>query len=113
MQHRRPDKFRGVRQPVPFNFDKPSRVRIHVLARRRKPLDGQLFEALAEPFQSRRCACIFKRKNQVDSLLGTSGGGPRVWGGGVVPRKRGKSKKGDNRRKKQKKAPEKKEPPCF
>src|SRR2546425_9903056 len=94
MQHRRPAKFRGVRQAVSFKFDKPSGVRIHLLACCRKPLDSQLFEALAEPFQSRPYACIFKRKNQVDSLLGTSGGGRRVWRGEGWARDRGKFKNG-------------------
>ena len=53
-------------------------VRIHLLARRRKFLDGQLFESLTDPLQARRRAGILKRKNEEDAVLrkrrGAAGG---------------------------------------
>src|SRR5229473_315083 len=73
MKHGRAAEFRIARQTIPFQFDKPPGVRIHLLACRGQPLDGQLLQALAKPIQSWRRARIFKRKNQVDSLLRSSG----------------------------------------
>ena len=96
MKHGRAAQFRRARQAIPFQFDKPPRVRIHLLAGSRQPLDRQLLQALTQPIQSRRCAGIFKRKNQIDPMLISCGSSRARRGGGWLRGNRSGSKNDDD-----------------
>ncbi len=82
MKHRRAAELRSVRQAVSFLLDDAPGVRIHLLTGCRQTLDGQLLQALADPIQSRRRPRIFKRKDQINSLLMSIGRArTRRWSG--------------------------------
>jgi len=48
-------------------------VRKDLLAGSGKPLDGEFFQAFADPVQARRGPGVFKRKNEEDAAWGKRG----------------------------------------
>jgi hypothetical protein len=72
-QHRGAGEFGRGGQAVALEFAGATCVGIDLFASVGQILDGEFFEALAEPIEAGRRAVVFKRENEVETLLGARG----------------------------------------
>jgi len=88
MQHGGTAQLCVRRQTSAVHFVEAAFVRIDLLAGGGKFLDGEFLEAFANPVEARRCAGIFKRKNEEDPALRKRRGAGRCGGSALLARRR-------------------------
>src|SRR6266403_4377801 len=93
-QHTGAAKFRGERKAIAFEFGGAAGVRIDLLPAGGQRLNGEFFEAFAEPIEARRCASVLKGEDKVDAGLGCAVGPGRR----LSAKRRGAKKRQDKHR---------------